>query len=76
MGFGLISDTIFRVCPLCGENTSLTFDDEKILRKIEQYERHEIYVQDIPIPANQREFLKTGYCLECQKLLFGEIEEE
>ncbi len=53
------------------KNEKLEITDREINRAIEEYKNKKIYVQDIPLPPNQREFLKTGYCFECQKLLFG-----
>ncbi len=57
--------------PNVQKNEKLEITDREINRAIEEYKNKKIYVQDIPLPPNQREFLKTGYCFECQKLLFG-----
>lgn len=71
MGKGLLNSTYYRECPLCKNVTSMDVKDEKINKQIDAWERHDIYLQEIDLPANKREFLKTGYCFECQKLLFG-----
>lgn len=58
-------------CPMCGELTSMEIDDKAIIKSISEWQKGNLYLQDIPLPPNKREFLKTGYCSKCQKLLFG-----
>lgn len=63
---------ISRVCPMCEDTTSISFkEDEKTMNALDKYFNGEIYLQELPFKPDVREFLKTGYCLECQKLLFG-----
>lgn len=68
---GLLNSTYYRECPLCRQMTSMDISDEKINKQINEWEKGNIYLQEIELPPNKREFLKTGYCFECQKLLFG-----
>ena len=68
---GLLNSTYYRECPMCRKVTSMDVKDEEINKQIEAWERRDIYLQEINLPANKREFLKTGYCFKCQKLLFG-----
>lgn len=63
--------TITRTCPICGEETSIEVTNTETLKQIARWERGEIYLQDIPLPASEREFIKTGYCMECQEILFA-----
>lgn len=64
--------TITRTCPMCGEETSIEVTNTETLKQIARWERGEIYLQDIPLSASEREFIKTGYCMECQEILFAE----
>lgn len=66
--------TITKNCMLCGKKSSLEITDE-INQKYQRYLAGEGYIQDIPLPANEREFLKTGMCEECQHI-FDEPEDE
>ena len=65
-----------RVCPMCGELTEIEVTDSNAIKQIEKWERGEIYLQEIPLSADEREFLKTGYCMDCQSMLFGYDEDE
>ena len=71
---GLLNSTYYRKCPMCGETTSIDVKNQKINKQIDEWEKGKIYLQNIQLPPNKREFLKTGYCLECQELLFGSME--
>lgn len=66
---------IVRICPMCRSINTIVIDDS-LEPAIERYIRGEGYIQDIPLPATQREFIKTGYCIDCQKMLFGTGEED
>lgn len=61
---------IRRICPMCDSVNEITVDD-KLGAIIAKWQRGDCYIQDIPLPASEREFIKTGYCMDCQKLLFG-----
>ena len=62
---------ITKKCPMCGEIHTMTLNDD-------EYSRYEVYMtghgllQDMFPDLNpmEREFLKTGYCKNCQSLLF------
>lgn len=67
--------TLEAKCPLCGEVTEIEIN-EQMEQELYDYEydseKSRMLIQDaLPSfsPA-QREFLKTGYCMECQKILF------
>ena len=63
--------TFTKQCPMCQEWTELTVKGKKVLEKYKEWSLGECYIQDIPLSPNEREFLKSGYCMKCQKLLFG-----
>ena len=67
--------TIARKCPMCGALTTKEIDD-KYAKAIDRYQSGIGYIQDIPLDADTREFIKTGYCNDCMKALFGWNEEE
>lgn len=62
---------INKTCPMCRKMTTIEVD-ESLLEAIMKYNSGIGYIQDIPLPPNEREFIKTGYCMECQKMIFGE----
>lgn len=68
--------TISRICPMCGNLTHLEVPDDIYQPYVTRYEAGFGYLQDIPLPANEREFIKTGYCMECQEMLFVEPDDE
>ncbi len=67
--------TITKRCMLCGKESSLEITP-KIYKQYERYLSGIGYIQDIELPANEREFLKTGMCADCQHMMFDEEEEE
>lgn len=63
---------IRRVCPMCQKEHELTLTEEELA----MYELYMTGVGNIQmllpdLGAVEREFLITGYCHECQSLLFG-----
>ena len=66
---------IYRKCPMCGQVKNIEVADELELA-IDRYEMGIGYIQDIPLPASEREFIKTGYCIDCQDILFAPPEED
>ena len=62
---------LFKQCPMCGEwhFIELTPEMDEGLQRWFDGE----FIQDALPMLNpmEREFIKTGYCPECQKLLFG-----
>lgn len=65
---------IMKRCFCCGRESSLEITDE-INKRYIMYLNGVGYIQDIPLSADQREFLKTGMCFKCQELMFDEEEE-
>lgn len=66
---------VVKNCMLCGKEGRLEITP-KIYKQYEKYISGIGYIQDIELPANQREFLKTGMCDECQHMMFDEEEDE
>lgn len=58
-------------CPMCGETFHMKLNEDEagqVLAYISGFG----YIQDIQgLNPVEREFIKTGYCPGCQKLLFG-----
>lgn len=64
----------FKICPMCNNIHSLMLNHpEKLL--VERFESGELdgLVQDVLSFLNpaEREFIKVGYCGDCQSMLFG-----
>ena len=66
---------ITKRCMLCGKESSLEITEE-VNKIYQRYLQGYGYIQDIPLPADQREFLKTGMCKECQHMMFDEEGED
>ena len=66
---------ITKRCMLCGKESTLEVT-EQIAAMYDRYLAGFGMIQDIPLPANEREFLKTGMCADCQHMMFDEEEEE
>lgn len=62
---------IIKCCPFCGEDYMMDVTDEQYER-YEQYTKKGGYIQDVfpDLNAVEREFLKTGMCLNCQGDIF------
>ncbi len=60
------------ICPMCGTSNTLEVNREEA-EMIARYGSGRQLIQDaLPqFNAGEREFIKTGYCGECQELLFG-----
>ena len=67
--------TVTKRCMLCGKESSLKLTAD-MYAKYEEYLAGHIYIQEIPLPADQREFLMTGMCEDCQHMMFDEEEDE
>ena len=65
-------NVVTRQCSLCGEDCHIDLDDDE-LRRFEDYLDGWGFIQELLPDLNkcEREFLKSGYCAECQKKLFG-----
>lgn len=61
-----------RICPLCREIYKLQLSDYERYQ-YENYIFSDGYIQeDMPtLNLVEREFILTGYCPECQKVIFG-----
>ena len=66
---------VVKNCMLCGKKGQLEISGEAE-KMYKVYMSGRCYIQDIPLSADQREFLKTGMCPECQHMMFDEEEEE
>ena len=64
---------ITKQCMLCRKVTAREIPDEA-MEAVMYYEMGNGYIQDIPLDASTREFIKTGMCEECQKIF--DMEEE
>ena len=63
--------TITKTCPMCGTTNAKEYDG-RIAEAITRYQIGIGYIQDIPLPATDREFIKTGFCESCQAMLFAD----
>lgn len=63
--------SLSKICPMCGRRTYLRMtEEENQWRKYVCFSGH---IQDrFPdMDVQKREFIKSGYCPDCQKTLFG-----
>ena len=62
--------TLKMVCPCCGKESTITVD----FRAWQQWKFGGLLIQSAfpNLSAEERELIKTGFCLECQKKIFGE----
>lgn len=60
---------IVNTCPMCGSTHWMRINGEQY----EKYKYGGMLIQDAfpKLNPTEREFIKTGYCPECQELLFG-----
>ena len=60
------------ICPMCGEEEMLCITEDEYER-YERWANGEGLIQDMlpTLDPAEREFLMSGYCFDCQKLLFG-----
>lgn len=66
------TELIKRTCPMCDRTTGLK-EDETMAAEHRHYAMYGGSIQDelIDFDAFEREFIKTGYCPNCQEMLFG-----
>jgi hypothetical protein len=69
--------SIVKICPVCEKVSQLSVDSDKY----NQYMQRKDLIQNVFPELNpaQREFIMTGYCSDCQHIIFGSnytIEEE
>ena len=67
-----MSDVIVMICPICGKKHQITLDEEQA-DGLWRYDNGEGLIQELlpRLNAVEREFLKSGYCPDCQEELFG-----
>lgn len=70
------NDVINR-CTMCGKDSRILLSDDE-MDAFYEYLRGGTLIQECLPDLNrcEREFLKSGYCPECQELLFGNGETE
>ena len=64
------STTVKYICPMCGRLHEMEIDCPENVTK---YFFGDMLIQDAfpGLNATEREFVKSGYCPDCQQLLFG-----
>ena len=67
------NNEVERQCSMCGQKSQIKLSE----RELEAYKRYlkgDELIQDCLPTLNrvEREFLKSGYCTDCQELLFGD----
>lgn len=64
---------ISRGCPMCGGTYDIFLSEVQRGKYFLYWNREIDFIQDALPELNpmEREFLKTGYCPPCQRLLFG-----
>ena len=64
---------IYRQCPMCGNAAHVFLLGDEVDGYMRYYMHRNIHIQKaLPNTARDvREFLMTGYCGECQELIFG-----
>lgn len=65
-------NSLVKKCPMCGRVCELKLDESQ-LEKLIEYDNGGILIQDAFPEFNptEREFIKLGYCPECQEMIFG-----
>ena len=65
---------VLRLCPMCSSviRKDLNITENQLFK----YENSMGLIQNVfpNLNIKEREFIKTGYCYECQDVLFGEEE--
>ena len=69
------SNEVIDQCGMCGEDSHIVLSDDE-MRAFLEYLRGGVLIQICLPDLNkcEREFLKSGYCPECQELIFGDGE--
>lgn len=65
-------NTVEQNCPMCGDRWYIFLNEPEYYRLLD-YRQHGGYIQEelSTLNACEREFIKTGYCPECQENIFG-----
>ena len=68
----IYKNEVIQDCGMCGQKSKIKLTDAE-LEAYEHYLAHEGPIQNLlpTLNACEREFLKSGYCKNCQKLLFN-----
>lgn len=66
---------VIKQCPFCGDDSQIELTDDQY-KRLKRYEQGGQYIQEVfsDLNAVEREFLKTGACLKCQRQIFGNDE--
>ena len=61
-----------QTCPLCGYAYKLKLSKDE-MERYNNYQKKGGYIQEELPTLNpvEREFIKTGYCPDCQEIIFG-----
>ena len=67
-----LDGTVSHICEMCGSESSIKLSEDE-LWAFKLYLRGGKLVQECLPALNkcEREFLKSGYCKNCQELIFG-----
>lgn len=67
---------VSELCPFCGRITSQELN--VTAEQLRRYRNHEDLIQNIfsKLNAAEREFIMSGYCYECQEMIFAEPDDE
>ncbi len=69
--------TITKLCPMCGNLSRLELNEDEARAYSTYYRGRDLIQNKLPsLNRVERELLLTGYCPECQKILFGNGETE
>lgn len=66
---------MYNHCDLCGKGGYIKLTREQS-DKVSQYHMGDGLVQELfpELNPTEREFIKTGMCMKCQKMMFGKAE--
>ncbi len=66
---------MYNHCDLCGKGGYIKLTEEQS-EKLSQYHMGDGLVQELfpELNPTEREFIKTGMCMKCQKMMFGKAE--
>lgn len=59
-------------CPLCGDMYKIQLSEDEMIQ-YHNYQKNGGYIQNLfpTLTSVEREFIKTGYCPDCQEVIFG-----
>lgn len=63
-----------QVCPMCGKIHEMHLDKESAMK---YFAARQLVQEAFPdLAPTEREFIISGYCVECQKALFGDAKSD